>query len=62
MHPDTWEKERQEALSTAKLAVRAYAREPSEANAADVDSAYSHLRRISERAVAERRARQTRAT
>lgn len=35
-----------EALEAAKLAVRAYAREPSEANASEVENALRQVRRL----------------
>ena len=37
---------RREAIEAAKLAVRAYAREPSDANAAEVEDAWRHWRKL----------------
>ena len=37
---------RREAIEAAKLAVRAYAREPSDANAAEVEDAWRHVRKL----------------
>jgi hypothetical protein len=38
--------QRREALEAAKLAVRAYAREPSDENAAAVEDAWRHVRKL----------------
>lgn len=50
MNPPTEDRERQEAWSQAKLAVRAYARSPSEQNAERVTRAWKRVRWISARA------------
>jgi hypothetical protein len=38
--------QRREVMTAAKLAVRAYARDPSAANAAGVELAWHHVRRL----------------
>ena len=40
------DRERQEALAQAKLAVRAYARQPSDLNVAKVKNAWRRVRRL----------------
>ena len=47
MQPQQW----REAMAAAKLAVRAYARDPSSSNAAEVELAWHRVRRL--RSVAE---------
>ena len=42
MHPQQW----REAMAAAKLAVRAYARNPSSSNAAEVELAWHRVRRL----------------
>jgi hypothetical protein len=44
--PDTLTSERKEALQDAKLAVRAYARDPSPENEAGVEAAFRRVRRL----------------
>jgi hypothetical protein len=54
MRSDTEEKERQENWSAVKLAVRAYAKNPSEFNSVAVRKALLRLRMVRERALAAR--------
>jgi hypothetical protein len=42
MQPEQW----REAMAAAKLAVRAYARDPSSSNAAEVEVAWQRVRRL----------------